>query len=743
MDSIHVDYILPRYAAAVSFSGLVVEALSASALAVSGTTLAAGTSAGAAYVAGGLNVAGNLIVQNTVAASGTASGAELVLGGANVAKNLIVRDTASAAGTNAGAAYVVGGVNVGANLVVQGTTAAAGTTVGGELLLGGLNVTKNVVVQATTAAAGTNAGAAYVVGGVNMGANLIVQDTTAAAGTTVGSAVLSGGLNVTKNVIVQDTTAAAGTTVGSAVLSGGINVTKNLIVQDTTAAAGTTVGSAVLSGGVNVTKNLIVQDTAAAAGTTVGSAVLSGGLNVTKNLIVQDTTAASGTSAGASYVAGGLNVASNVLVQATTDSTTTTTGSAVVKGGIGAAGGVNCLGDTAGASFVPTAAFIAGFGGSVNADKFVNVTAPTNVNGCAITSGKLNLTGDLNKCLHWAGELTTVGDVGTVTLRYTPAYTGVHAGATEFIFTTDTNYIYIAHMITTGDLVARIFDGATTQTITLAAWLPTGGQEYVIEYAFNGLGTSYLYIDGVCVGQDSTVVARGTPVSSKIAVGADITSGAVGAVTNNFSIRDVYVYPTQLYTSAATHNVQSTYSASSYGPVRVTSVLDSYSSTSGCAVFSGGVGVAKELYVSGIGSMSTLTLTSHTYNATLETVYSGTLGPASYAGAWADTHTQTLLVGVVGPCVTIRATDSMALATVATAASAVFAATLPAYARPSGTAGGVRALIPITHNTDAGTAAMLAIDTNGAISIGAAGTVLWSATGDTVTLQPWTVAYSV
>lgn len=260
------------------------------------STTAATTTIGALVVAGGANIADNLLVGTTATVTGITT----------------ISTNATSSGTNSGALIVTGGVGVGGAINAGGiikttlNTNSTTTDTGALLITGGAGIGGAITVGgAIKTTLGTNstttdtgalivAGGAGIGGAANIGGILKALDITNSTSIGTGALVVSGGIGVSLDAtiggVIKTTLDTNSTTIstGALIVGGGAGIALSaniggvLKVFDTTIAATNTTGSLVIMGGVHITKNTLIMDTTVAAGSTAaptGALAVYGGVS--------------------------------------------------------------------------------------------------------------------------------------------------------------------------------------------------------------------------------------------------------------------------------------------------------------------------------------------------------------------------------------------------------------------------------------------------------------------------------
>jgi hypothetical protein len=184
------------------------------------------------------------------------------------------------------------------------------------------------------------------------------------------------------------------------------------------------------------------------------------------------------------------------------------------------------------------------YSSSINADwGDCNLTG-TATGSAAISNGVLRLDyADARYVTYTNVEDLDLEGKGCIKFRLTSNYTGTPVATVCFISSGthggNLNAIEIAHLITTGDLEATIYDstGTLISTTTYAAFSPTSGESYTIEYNFDSVNGYYsLWMDGVFLSDATGTGLRTTPAMIRVG------SNTEGAMVSNYKISNVIFY---------------------------------------------------------------------------------------------------------------------------------------------------------------------------------------------------------
>jgi hypothetical protein len=192
------------------------------------------------------------------------------------------------------------------------------------------------------------------------------------------------------------------------------------------------------------------------------------------------------------------------------------------------------------------------------------VLTGTGFGGAAISGGKLDLTGGVNKYVTFAsaGNVSAALQTGAIRFSVTPNYSGTPSARQNFFAiggaSTNSN-LTVYHDSSTGYLYISIYNSSGTAIYSSYIqaglyWIPVAGTEYEFElnYDITG-GTIRLFINGTLWGV--SVSGTGTRLSANLTniwIGA--IRGAAPAPSNNFSIRNIVFFNSVKHTGNYTPN---------------------------------------------------------------------------------------------------------------------------------------------------------------------------------------------
>jgi hypothetical protein len=592
---------------------------------------------------------GNLTVANTTVSTTTSTGCAVFAGGIGVAGQ--VTSGSLSAGNSTPVLASTGGL-----FTVQNTTNATGVNTGSAIFAGGVYIAKNTWISGSVVIVSTGL--------------LTVNNTTDPTSRTDTSASIStqGGLAVAKGIYCFDLYSSnetrlarfAGTTEIGSSTKLIVSATGALTVANTTVSTTTSSGCATFAGGIGVagqgtfgsisTGGTLTVGSTTITGTCIVSGSLSGGSISTSGTAstgaLTATSATIGTSTALTVSTGGLLTVAN-----TTSSTASNNGCAVFSGGIGVAG--NC---SVGASVLTTSIkrnntaleTLTLSSGSITVDAtFGSVIIPCSIqmanagNGDSVTIGY--------------STVLTVSDTGRLTVANTTSSSSTTTGCAAFA-----GGIGVAGQVTSATLrvgtstaltvssggalaVANTTASSSTATgcATFAGGVGIAGKTYMgdilqinspVDVIYSSMDSTALRIFGEAVdsGHSATVVINSTSAFARnrgasIALGGRMYNYGGGNQHATFArIKGVqrndndayfghFVIETQNSGTLSErvridHNGKTTIS----GVLDVTDSTASSSTTTGCATFAGGIGVAGKVtsVSASVGSSTALTISS-------------------------------------------------------------------------------------------------------------------------------------
>ncbi|KAJ3371231.1 hypothetical protein GGF31_003408 [Allomyces arbusculus] len=558
-------------------------------------------------------------------------------------REMSIKSTVQSTSNTTGALVIGGGVGIGGN-----------THVGGDLTVGGnIDATGgSVTFSSTTNSTSPTTGALIISGGigvakdVNVGGNLTVTGQLSATGgiafdstedstsVTTGALVLKGGLGVAKSMYLGgiahfvNTTDSESYDTGALIVSGGVGVAGTthmkgqLFVHDTTQSTSTATGSIVTAGGLGVAKNGffgglvdIVGETstdslktrAGGAGAVhqsfyVGSSprwryVVDGteGTNSGSDLFLQSRNDDNSASIG--YIKFGRSDAS-VFLSSTTESTTVGTGALIVSGGGSFSGNLNV---------------------QKNAKVYSTADASSTSTGALIVSGGVGIAKSLyigNYFEYGAADLRTSVSTGALVLAGGVGVAkNVNIGGLVKVFdiTQSTSTADGAVVVAGGVGIAKQLNVGGTAVFESDVAIGTGTADY--QHLKLGGGTAYGRLLGAFNQLSDGLHFTYNAHNDNVAWFIDDTSKSTSRISVRHGVVNMYTGDVNSAPTTEHWRVSHGVGTQFFTNVSLTTVslLDTTESTStstGALVVPGGVGIAKNLNVGGIG---------HIYNTTQST----------------------------------------------------------------------------------------------------------------------------
>jgi hypothetical protein len=289
----------------------------------------------------------------------------------------------------------------------------------------------------------------------------------------------------------------------------------------------------------------------------------------------------------------------------------------------------------------------AGLSSSVNADYTAYGTSlsGTTSGDAVIDSGMLLIGTTASSSVYWANIAgIDGGNTGCINFQYMPLYTSTPADTITIIqfvnSSGNVNKLQLYHLAS-GSLKFQIYDasGASIGDITWGSWTPTNGQLYELEINWKNNETR-MFIDGVQYGATNTShdwsTRTGVPTRIRTAIGS--TGGS------QYKIGKIQIYNepqhTLNYTPFLPFGDIAVFSGSG---ITIPNTTNSSSVSTGSLVLSGGIGIAKDLYVGGTAKITgETTLTGATVlngSLTMGTNNITSVGSISLSGSLITTNT--------------------------------------------------------------------------------------------------------
>jgi hypothetical protein len=611
----------------MTFNGTIFTATN---ITVSGTSNSTGynNNTGALIVRGGaainndLWVGGDINLQGSLYLKGV--GLDEITGSTGTFDFLIVEGTGTSLIVTDGSTFA------GITTVTNATPSLGAGGAGAFQVKGGVGVTKDIYVGTTATVAGI----------------LNATNTTPSLGVAAAGAIqVSGGVGIAKDLYVATTSTLAGslsvgtslTVAGYTSLTGGATisaatVTNTLLVNDITPSLGlATAGSIQTAGGVGIAKDIYVGTTATIIGsasvgdafTVTGFTSLNGGALATA-MTITNSTSVSSTGTGALIVPlGGVGIGGGLVVGGVTSSTNMTPSLGVAgAGSIQTAGGVGIAKDI----YVGTTATVAGVLYETNATPALGVAAA----GAIQVSGGVGIAKDI-----YIGSTATIAGI-TYHNNTTPTLGSASQGAVQ---TTGgvgiAKDLYVGTTATVVGILTVNNNTSVSSTTTGALILsgPTSGLAVGGGGFFGGTVTATnLVISGTATLPTNVIlsnltvtnltVTSTTPTLGSPSFGAIVVSGGVGIA------KDIYVGTTATFNSTIAVT----------GIASFNNVTDSNATNNGSVILAGGVGIAKNLVVG-----SAVTIGSVTTQTVVTAVYSNNFLDASYTSGYISSPTEITL----------------------------------------------------------------------------------------------------
>lgn len=389
-------------------------------------------------------------------------------------------------------------------------------------------------------------------GSIMMAGGLSIACTSdATSNTNGGGLTIAGGISCAKKIFVG----------GSATVTGTSSFTGVLSIVGTTNATSTTTGIIQISGGVGIVKDVFIG----------GNSSILGTLSITSTVSIISTSDTSFTTGGGLSIGKGMNIAGIITSTSdisltgtftntnTTDSTGVNNGSAVFSGGIGVAKTLRVGTDI----YANGNSLINGTSTFAGVTSITNTTDSTAIgNGSIVVSGGISIAKNtrINSALFVTGTSTLTGNVS------------------------------LTNNLTAGGAVT--FTGTTASTTSSSGILILSGG-FGVAGNINGAGT--------------TNILSGTVDSTNSTSGTLVISGGLGVAKSVFIGAAVNVA-----TSITGASLSITGTTSIVGILSITNTTDSSSVITGSTVVSGGLGIAKNIFIGGnISVTGTSTLTGN------------------------------------------------------------------------------------------------------------------------------------
>jgi fibronectin-binding autotransporter adhesin len=654
----------------------------AGALNVSNSTASTTTTTGALVITGGVGIGGALNVggglsTTTLSASGNAT-ITGTLSANNVGTNTIAGTLASTNTTVSGVLTVsgtgthsVGGTLAAATLTVSGNTTMTGTLTAnntGTNTIAGTLASTNTTVSGVLTVSGTGT---HSVSGTLSAATLTASGNTTITGTltanNVGTNTIAGTLAASTLTVSGNTTMTGTLTannVGTNTIAGTLAST-NTTVSGVLTVSGTgthsvsgTLSAATLTTSGIITANNTLNTGSSRSYTTVGT---ERALAVPTFTYTNNTTAASGTDANhrsSVYIAAQTIAATNTSV-VTTNASTVYIDNAPTAGTNMTLTNRYAMYVAAGNTYLGGNANVTGTFGATGA---TTLGSTLSVSGATTLSGTLSVTGAITGTLQTAaqtnitsvGTLSTLSVSGATTIGGTLAVTGAITGTLQTA--TQTNITSVGTLsslsVSGATTLTSITDSTSTTTgavqitggvgIAKTLWVGTGINgtlQTAAQTNITSVGTlSSLSVSGATTIGGTLSVTGAITGTLQTAAQTNITSvgtlsslSVSGATTIGGTLSVTGAITGTLQTAAQTNitSVGTLSSLSVSGTTALSSTTDSTSTTTGAVQITGGVGIAKTLWV-GTGINGTLQTAAQPNITSLGALTGLTVGSTSF-----------------------------------------------------------------------------------------------------------------
>jgi hypothetical protein len=545
-----------------------------------------------------------LTISSTDEVTSTSTGALIVNGGANIIKNLYVNSTTNTVSTSTGATIIAGGVGIAKKLYI-----------GDSLNVFGVGVVSSVLQAASvTDSNNIGTGSFWCEGGAsirkntNVGGNMRVYSTTDSSSTSTGSTIIAGGAGISKNLFV-----------GSDTNISGILTSVKSVISSTENSTDSLTGSLTVAGGMGIAKNLFVGSDASILGTLKVDTLAenSNGISVSNGttFTINDSTDSAATNAGSLIVSGGVGIAKNLNVGGitnvvnTTESTSITTGAVLVSGGVGVIGNMNVggsiyqnnLGSLKIQSYGDSSIFYLS-GQNIYAENTLS-SSKYKTSGNGTTDGtKITITMDDDNLVYPIYNNGSA-QTGCIRFKWTASYNNAPSTAYYAYFLLGNkvtpNRIFLNHW-TNSDLMINAWNSSGVRFLNSSVFgkfYPVLGTEYDIELNWDFTnGDTKVFINGAQLGNTKTDIQTRNNV--------DDISISYGGNTADCIIRDFSIFNTVQHTTDFTIKSLPIMSIideniTTNGYIKSNLTTQSTSISTGSLIVSGGVGIAKNLYIGG------------------------------------------------------------------------------------------------------------------------------------------------
>lgn len=555
---------------------------------------------------------GNLYLNSTTQATTGSVGALVVAGGANIAKDILVGGDLTVTGT-------INGAFTGTSLTLSDTTQSTSISTGTLIVSGGTAIAKNLYVGGNFVMPSGNitltSGNVNVGGTSTMTGRVTIQNTEDSTSLITGSLITAGGITVTKTLYANGAINAVGQIIqlGDAFITN--DATNGLYLIPPNASAGVRIRNSgntsslvtiTDSGPVDISTTVRILATGNSVSSLTGALTIAGGFGVAKDVHVGGTmTAATGAIiTGSSLVdkvlqiSGAADIPLARAIEVTYPNLTSGNSTTI---GIGKNSSVKNMGvigfkysddqsndNVMTLGVVGTEGIIGVWGnGSVSIGS--TTTAPSaalKVTGSAEVAGILRITDTSQSTSGSTGSLIVSGGVGIAKNLYVGASLDVTASS---LFRSSVQFSSTVNITDTTETNA-LGEGA----LVISGGFSVGKTAYFGTelHIIGGLYAANAYLDG-------TITLYGTTQSSSTTSGSIVTAGGAAIAKN------LYLGGNLTMTSS------SALLTTQY--LTVTDNTPSTSPSTGAVKITGGIGLQGNMYVGGtINMMNTIQSTSYT-----------------------------------------------------------------------------------------------------------------------------------
>jgi len=526
---------------------------------------------GSAIFKGGIGVAsgvfgsGALFVGST-AAFGTST--PLVFSNTGV---INVKNTIGSSSSSTGSAIFAGGIGVVKKIAVTGNLGASDSTTIGSSTPVAMGVTGSLSVANTTSRSVILKGGLGVTGAINCSGPLTVS----CSGLFGNSDILL--IGASGLVKTQNTASSVDRLNAAVVFKGGVGITENLNVTGNVKVTEKAVFGSSTTGGIESDGVLTLRSVLDATTSNTGCFAVSGGIGVAGNVACSGalTVSATGTFGQATSVPVDFGTTGFLLVRNTTSAPAVGQGCAILQGGMGVAGAIN----TSGILLVNT--------GTQNLGSPAIIIGPT---GNLIVQNTTTSTTTANGCATFGGGIGVAGNMAVTGTSAIAGTTNIGSGAATWTTISSTgiltlNCAFAATSCLTG---SAVYSGGmgVLKDIRIGTNLNTSGP------GFFGNTTQFQ------IGRSGMIAVNNATESTSTSVGCAVFAGGIG-ITGSLNSSGALSVATGCWFGTSTQ-----FLVGPTGNITVQNTTASTNSQVGCAKFSGGLGVNKEITVLGTLNVS-------------------------------------------------------------------------------------------------------------------------------------------